>query len=487
MEKFRSQKGNAREIFFTDVTLRDGQQQRTNDVSLEQRLEIFNKIIGTGLDRIEIGHLGNSNGDQQLARLIVKSLAEKPHQNKNLKIQVLFGSQQDIIQQGIEVLQQAYQESYGENWQTAMADQVVVHVYDRLDENLRNTSSVYYTAEESAQKVCEASSFAIKAGFKNFSISGEATSAVSLKQAIKYYKTINDYLFANGAVSVNNNFANTYGYSPNQNWDYSSLKAFNDAVKKGNASRVTTSIHAHNDTNGAIDFSIIALKAGFDRVESTHIGMGERVGNVATVDIMARLIEQAKFATDTEQQVDIANSSLSKQQIIKHGKNVLTFMFNYKNKHRPVKLGKNIVDCLLKYYETGQYLSEVFGPHADYRFKRTIIGNDYIFDNGSGPHDQALASAVIDPVNNPPYKNYEWVISLAHMMGHPLAHKLAIGDPVAVDAVTVAGFTGGGKTKAIKQGALKRASAEQIALAEQNFDNYIKQIGQTMLKGFAIN
>ena len=487
MEKFGNPKIKAREIFFTDVTLRDGQQQRTNDVSLEQRIEIFNKIKDTGLDRIEIGHLGNSNGDQQLARLVVKSLAESPEISKDLKIQVLFGSQQDIIKQGIEVLQKAYQESYGVGWQTAMANQVVVHVYDRLDENLRITSSVYYSAEESAQKVCNASLFALRAGFKHFSISGEATSAVSLKQAIKYYKTINDYLITNGAVSVNNNFANTYGYSSSQNWDYHKLNAFNDSVKHGYDNRVTTSIHAHNDTNGAIDFSMLALRAGFDRVESTHIGMGERVGNVATIDVIARLIEQARVAVENHQTTYEIDNSEHKWQVVNYGKNILRFMFKNKNKPQHVRLGKNIVDCLFKYYETGQYLSEVFGPHAEYRFKRTIIGNDYIFDNGSGPHDQALASAILDPINNPPYKNYEWIISLAHMMGHPIASELAVGDPVAVDKVTVAGFTGGGKTKAIKEGTLKRASEEQIAIAEQNFNKYIKQIGQTMLKGFAIN
>src|SRR4051812_34498938 len=52
-------------VQFTDVTLRDGQQQQTNEVTLEERVEVFDNIVSTGVDRIEIGHLGNAQGDQQ--------------------------------------------------------------------------------------------------------------------------------------------------------------------------------------------------------------------------------------------------------------------------------------------------------------------------------------------------------------------------------------------------------------------------------------
>ncbi|MBP7835088.1 hypothetical protein KA025_03315, partial [Candidatus Saccharibacteria bacterium] len=57
-----------------DVTLRDGQQQRTDEVSISQRVQVFDSIVNTGVDRVEIGHLANTI-DQQLARKLVGHIA----------------------------------------------------------------------------------------------------------------------------------------------------------------------------------------------------------------------------------------------------------------------------------------------------------------------------------------------------------------------------------------------------------------------------
>ena len=40
-------------------------------------------------------------------------------------------------------------------------------------------------------------------------------------------------------------------------------------------------------------------------------------------------------------------------------------------------------------------------------------------DNGSGPHDQMMAKAIEDPLNYPPYMNYEWLLAINSIMGRP--------------------------------------------------------------------
>lgn len=461
-------------VYITDVTLRDGQQQRTDVVNTEQRVDVFDAIVQTGVDRIEIGHLGNSNGDQQLATEIVRQVAVREVEDdryKNVKLQVLFGSQEALIKDGIRVLEEAFQEQYGEAWQTAMADKVVVHVYDRLDENLRNTSSTPYSDEKSAERISHAAQHAIDAGFKYFSISAEAATAETPETAIQFYRSINTYLIGQGAETVNVNLANTYGYSPNTTWNAATLAIFDTAVKYGFDSKVTTSIHMHNDVNNAVDFTMAAIVAGFDRVEGTHTGMGERAGNVASTDVVARILEQAKHTVDNE----------------KHDKqSYIANYAGYMSLRRMVAIDEAVAANFASWYNTGEIISEVFGEHAAYRWRRTTIGNPYEHDNGSGPHDQAMAAAVIDPIKNPAYGNYEWFLSIANIMGRPGTAELAIGDPKMVDEVTVGNHAGGGKTRAIKEGALTRADETIVASASERFSTYTAMIAQRAVDGVVI-
>ncbi|MEK7153713.1 MAG: hypothetical protein AAB834_07200, partial [Patescibacteria group bacterium] len=285
-------------LYITDVTLRDGQQQRTNEVTTAQRVEVFDRIVETGVDCIEIGHLGNSNGDQQLATAIVQHVAEREEQDEryaNVKLQVLFGSQEELIKDGIRVLQDAFQAHYGEEWQEAMEDKVVVHVYDALDENLLATRSTPYGQQESARRVKAASQHALDAGFRRFSLTGEAATAASPEEAIQYYRSITQHLLARNTNSVNINLTNTYGFSANPEWNAHVLTEVNAGVKYGFPERrVTTSIHTHNDVASAADMSIAAIVAGIDRLEGTLDGMGERAGNVATITVVDRLLEAAR-------------------------------------------------------------------------------------------------------------------------------------------------------------------------------------------------
>ncbi len=463
-------------LHFTDVTLRDGQQQQMNEVSTEERIEVFDNIVSTGVDRIEIGHLGNANGDQQLAVALVKHIAEKEKTDgryKNVKIQVLFGSQEKEIKEGIRILRDAFVEHYPESWEQEIADRVVVHVYDRVDPNLLNTASEPYSIKDSAFRVSVAADHAQAAGFKKFSISGEATTATMPEESIQFYRSITGRLLDNGAETVNVNLPNTYGYSATKEWNTATIAVFNAAVKYGFEDKVTTSIHAHNDVDNAVAYAISAIVAGINRVEGTHIGVGERTGNTANVDVVAWLLEQARHQKMREKRGEQRSSRLAQHA----GKMMLK---------RTAVISPAIVENLHNWYPVGERLAEIFGPHAEYRWRRTAVGNRYAHDNGSGPHDQVMAAAILDPVRHPGDSSYEWALLTHNALGRPGTEDIAIGDPRAVDAITVSNYAGGGKTLAIKAGTLKRATPEDVAKARAEFRLRKQELLDALLKGVEV-
>lgn len=462
------------EAGFTDVLLRDGQQQQTKPLTAEERLEVFEEIVSTGVDRIEIGHLGNENGDQQLASMIIDHIASldaNDDRYEGLKLQVLFGSQEDKIKEGVDVITKAFIRNYPDNWEEEMADRIVVHVYDRVDPNLLATASEPYDIQESAYRVTKAAAHAQSAGFNNFSISGEATSAITAEEAVQYYRSITSQLFDNGAESVNINLPNTYGYSTNHDWNVGTMAAFNASVKHGfEEGRVTTSIHPHNDVDNALDYVNSAFVAGIDRVEGTGPGMGERTGNVALIDVMARILEQARHQIIRERE----SGQGKERTFAKFAGSVAV--------SRTIKISPRIVENLYKWYPVSAKISESFGQHALYRFHRTAVGNPYAHDNGSGPHDQAMAAAITNPVQTPGDSNYEWALITNGILGRD-TEKIVLGDPHAVDAITVGNHAGGGKTKAIKEGKIKRAEEHTVVQAKEQYKARQQAIIDQLLEG----
>lgn len=466
----------AKTIGFCDVTLRDGQQQRAEELSTSQRIDIFDAIVATGVNRIEIGHLGNP-ADQHFAVELIKHIADKEQVDdryRDLKIQVLFGSQKDIIDNGCSILTEAYKDTYGIDWRLAMEDKTIVHVYDRLDPNLRNTSSQPYSDAEAADKVSAAAKNATEHGFTHFSISGEAATAVIPETAIDYYRSITKKLFKYGAQDVNVNLANTYGYSQNSMWNAKTLAIFNRAVKHGFGGKVTTSIHSHNDVNSSTEFTMAALVGGFNIVESTHVGMGERSGNVAAVDVMSRIIEQAIHDTKHKKNKLFEKSSISKV--------AANFMLS-----KTISIDPKIVENLHNWYSSGQYIAESFGQDAIYRWRRTTLGSDYSHDNGSGPHDQAMFKTIESPVDHPADSHYEWNLMTNNILGRPGTEEIAVGNPAWVDKVTVGNHAGGGKTKAIKEGKLIQPQDEVISEATYQFNKRKRKIISKLLGGVTIH
>lgn len=434
-------------IEFVDVTQRDGEQMEINPVTIEERIQAFDALVETGIEQFEIGHLGNSGregfdeGDQAYARALIAHIDNKSgedHRYKKVRLQVLFGSQQQLIAEGLEAL-----EGFDKG-------RIIVHVYDRLSPNLRELAAQPYSAETAADRVVEAAKLALDRGFTHFSVSGEGATDCSVDEAVDYHVAVGKQLVALGVTSVNMNLANTFGTPPDEEWDEFGLTHFNNQIKQ-HIPGATTSVHVHNDDQSATEFSIDAIKAGFDTVEGTLTGMGERTGNVALSNVLIRLVEIARL------ELESAERPVSAWRIGQAATKASLFTGRL--------LPQAIVQYAHSWYDSSIRISDIYGAKAQKRFENASLGDPEAYKAGSGPHDHAAIRAIQDPVKYPLWKGY-LRIALPHAaLGRPEASGIIEADPEVIKRITVNGRAGGGSTQIIVDGSFTAASDERRAEA----------------------
>lgn len=442
-------------IEFTEVTLRDGEQQqkRYEVMPVEDRQEVFDNLVLSGMRRIEIGHLGNPH-DVAFAKALVEHITETEQHDdryKDTELQVLFGTHEDRIEPGLAAL-----EGFDK-------DRVVVHAYDRVSFELRSLATEPKSVDQSASDVVKTCQKAIDLGFTRVSVSGEGAvnNTNHPSDVFHYYSTIVREVAASGATEININLANTFGLSPTGQWDEAMLRRFNRVIKAVDTeAAITTSVHAHNDMNSAVEFSMAAVRAGFDRIEGTMTGMGERAGNTAFLDVMARYIEEARALEDTKAQII---GGLAVKQ---------TDFWNKRN------IPAEIVQSLPNWHYYTKRLSEIYGTMD--RFERTSLGNPYAYDAGSGPHAYANKRALEDPVNHPLWRNYCTAAIPHAMLGRPEAQQILAVDPKRLKRMTLQTHAAGGSNKAIHEDEIVVAPESERKKAKAEAYKLIRRIGQTM-------
>ncbi len=451
---------DVRVIDIVDVTLRDGLQQddikkgeilpsgKPEGLSIEDRIGIFDNLIDTGIETIEAGHFGNPE-DRPFGRALVKHInsksAEGDERYKKVKIQMLVGAQKDGIVEAIKVLEGFDKE------------RVIVHVYNRISPELLALASIQpNTPTKSAQDLCDTTLIALQAGFQHFSVSGEG--AVDHTQdpniVAEYHNHVTRFLFGHGARSVNVNLANTFGSSPYGLWDTEGLADFNTTAKSVAEEfedvTVTTSVHAHNDSGSATEFSLDALHAGFDKVEGSIIGMGERAGNTAIVDVLERLAEMAT--------IDYENI----ERFVREGnipEDIFATRALKKSIFRDRYVSSHMAFSLPTMYGAAKSVGEIAETQ---RFNETSIGKTRSYDAGSGPHGEANAKYVESPMRHRLLEIYGHIASIHALFGNPYAQAIVDVDIEGMKAVTVDNHAGGGNTRKVHEGRLQRAPEEEV-------------------------
>lgn len=442
-------------IEFTEITLRDGEQQRKRHeiTPIEDRLEVFDNLVSAGMRRIEIGHLGNPH-DVAFANALVEHITDTEQYDdryKEVELQVLFGTHEDLIEPGLEAL-------------TGFdKDRVIVHAYDRESSELRSLAATPKSVQESAAEVIKTCKKAIDLGFTRVSVSGEGAVNNTDHQSdtFIFYDSIVKAVSASGATEININLANTFGLSPTRQWDEVMFRKFNQHVKsQPSAAIITTSVHAHNDMNSAVEFSMAAVRAGFDRIEGTMTGMGERAGNTALLDVMARYIEEARATADLRVQTMGG---------------LIVSLSNFWDKR---SIPREVTQSLSDWHRAAQRISEIYGTMD--RFERTSLGNPYAYDAGSGPHAQANKLALENPINHPLWRNY-CTSAIPHaVLGRPEAKQILAVDPKRLKMMTLQTHAAGGSNTAIQKETLVIAPERERRESEAEAYELISRISKVI-------
>jgi isopropylmalate/homocitrate/citramalate synthase len=462
------------EIMFVWVDHRDGEQQekRYENMPIADRVEVFDLLVDAGMRRAEIGMLVNPH-DIAFAEALVEHIADQEaagdSRYEEVELQVLFGTHHDDIQDGLRALD------------GFPKDRVVVHAYDRVSFHLRalgddptaEPPKKGKTVEQAADDVVQTCQLAYEAGFSRFSISGEG--AVNhqddIDEIIGYYRHITGGLLAMGATGININLANTFGLSPEGQWDRAGLAYFNQGVKDfDTAIPITTTVHAHNDANSATEFGLIALEEGFDGVEGALYGMGERAGNGAIVDMVVRLLEKARVAIESAERPPSARTLGT----------LTTAMAFWQERTLPPHIAAN----LHNWHGVAERTAEIYDTAG--RLEKTSLGNPSAYDAGCGPHGEANEKFDIDPVGKPLWMNYGMFAIVHAMMGRPEALEVIGVDRDRIRAITLQTHAAGGSTARVKEDRLRAepASATERQASEAMAQELMQQMLATVCSQF---
>ncbi len=261
---------STRRIEIYDTTLRDGTQGEGINLSLEDKLQIAQKLDQLGVDYIEGGYPLSNPKDVAFFR-DVKNLGLKHARVSAFGMTRRRGmsAEEDpgmraLLEADTEVVTIVGKTS---PWQV----QNVMSV--SLDENLRMIAdTVGLMAGQGRKVVYDAEHY-----FDSY--------ATDPEYALKTLKTARD-----AGASVLCLCDTNGGNMPEQ------VEAAARAALELRSDGVTIGIHTHNDSGLALANALVAVRAGIDHVQGTMNGFGERCGNMDLVPLVANL--QLKYKLD---------------------------------------------------------------------------------------------------------------------------------------------------------------------------------------------
>ncbi|GHV13310.1 (R)-citramalate synthase [Fibrobacterales bacterium] len=250
-------------ISIYDTTLRDGNQARGINLSLNDKIRIAHLLDEFGVDYIEGGWPNRSNPtDEEFFKVIRKEKIT------GAKI-AAFGStgrpktapENDSLLQDLVKSEAEVKTIFGKSWDIHVTD--VIHT--DLEENLEMiSSSVAFLKKYSAQVIYDAEHFFD--GYKanpNYALKTIKAAEVGGADCIVLCDTNGGTLF------------------------YEIAEIVSEIAKNKN---IAIGIHCHNDTGLAVAGSIAAVNAGASHIQGVINGYGERCGNANLITIAADLL-----------------------------------------------------------------------------------------------------------------------------------------------------------------------------------------------------
>ncbi|MFD0703199.1 2-isopropylmalate synthase [Slackia equolifaciens] len=252
------------------VDLRDGNQALIIPMSLEEKLEMWEKLVEIGFKEIEIGFPAASETEFEFARTLI----ERNMIPEDVTIQVLTQAREHIIRKTFAALE-------------GCKTPVVVHVYNST--SVAQREQVFKRDREQIKQIAVDGAKLLKqltdeAGNDNyrFEYSPESFTGTEPEYALEvcnavlgiWQPTPDRKAIINLPATVE--MSSPHVYACQVEYMHKNLK-----YREG----VEISLHPHNDRGTGVADAELGVLAGADRVEGTLFGNGERTGNVDIITL----------------------------------------------------------------------------------------------------------------------------------------------------------------------------------------------------------
>jgi 2-isopropylmalate synthase len=256
--------------------LRDGNQALIEPMSIEQKLEFFEMLVGIGFKEIEVGFPSGSQTDFDF----VRKLIDEKRIPADVTIEVLVQSRADLIERTFEALQGA--------------PRAIVHQYNAIAPSFRRI--VFNASKDDVKSLAVEGAKLIKEHAARrpethwiYEYSPETFSMTELAFAREVCDAVSAVWRPTPERKIIINLpATVEAATPNVFADQIEWMDRNLAYRDS----IVLSVHPHNDRGTAVAAAELALLAGADRIEGCLFGNGERTGNVDLVTLALNLYTQ---------------------------------------------------------------------------------------------------------------------------------------------------------------------------------------------------
>lgn len=266
---------HTRAPIWCSVDLRDGNQALAQPMSVEEKLEYFDLLVGIGFKEIEIGFPSASQIEFDFCRRLI----EENRVPADVSLQILCQCREDLIVRSLEALRGAKNIIFHLYNSTSPKQREYVFAASRDDIQAIAVRGVSWLKQHMGPLVAEGSRIRLEYSPESFT-STELDFALAICEAVTdaWAPTEDNKIILNLPATVE--YATPNVHADQIEWMCRHLTRRHLTL---------ISLHTHNDRGTGVAATELALLAGADRVEGTLFGNGERTGNLDVVTVALNL------------------------------------------------------------------------------------------------------------------------------------------------------------------------------------------------------
>ncbi|MBL01297.1 MAG: 2-isopropylmalate synthase [Chloroflexi bacterium] len=250
-------------VIIFDTTLRDGEQSAGAGLTVEEKLRIAHQLNKLGVDVIEAGFAGSSQGDFDAVKRIANEVKGP-----------IITSLARAVETDIDAAGEALKGAKNARIHTFISASDI-HLMHQMRKDRESIMDMAVKAVERA---------------KTYVDDVEFSPMDATRTDPKYLYTMLEAVIKAGATTVN--IPDTVGYS--------NPKEFGELIRgiKENVSNIdqaVISVHCHNDLGMASANSLSAIENGARQIEGCINGLGERAGNAALEEVIMAIETRPDF------------------------------------------------------------------------------------------------------------------------------------------------------------------------------------------------